>query len=162
MRLAKHIIELAEQLRDGHVHMVVGVRALLGFLPDDLRLDPRFNIFVYVDSEADPWPVRDSVRALWNADALRKIDAEFVGWLASCEPDIKAACNELIGEMMRRLSPPNRDGPAERVLGGAISSPLGALGPVSRYPRGRGTSRQGQDGSPTQFTPVRGGSNGPV
>jgi hypothetical protein len=93
---SKLIITHAKRILAGQVHMVIGVRAICAELDDALSFDPRFTIFVLVDSEADPFPVTPSVRALWNPEALQESDARYDIAVAGYKPDVDTACNELI------------------------------------------------------------------
>ncbi len=87
-------------LRAGRVHMVVGVRQVLSLaVAEGVHEEPRFSIFVLVDSEADPFPVTPEVRALWSSDALAVSDRNYATTVAGYEPEVLMACNELLEQL---------------------------------------------------------------
>ncbi|MFT5291933.1 MAG: hypothetical protein ACI8QS_000945 [Planctomycetota bacterium] len=94
------MIDALLALREGRLHMVVGVRRVLSLaMEEGVREEPRFNTFELVDSEADPFPVTPESRALWNADALAASDERYATAVAGYEPDILKACNELLEQL---------------------------------------------------------------
>lgn len=91
------MIAALSAIRERRVHMVIGARRVLALAAvEGIYEDPRFNIFVLVDSEADPFPVTPEARALWNANALAAADAHYAIAVAGYEPDVMEACDELL------------------------------------------------------------------
>lgn len=94
------MIDALLALREGSVHLVVGVRRVLALaVRAGVHEEPQFNIFVLVDSEADPFPVTPETRALWNAEALAASDARYRVAVAGYQPDVVEACNELLEQL---------------------------------------------------------------
>ncbi len=99
MTTSNLIAEAANALINGDVHLVTGVRNVLSLLDETRRMDPRFSIFIVVDSEADSFPVTPEARAMWNKDALDESDARYAEAVDAYRPEVIAACHDLIAEL---------------------------------------------------------------
>lgn len=92
--------EIARDLINNKVHMVLGCRKIQQPLEElGLRNHQDYLIFVVVDSEAEPFPIGEEQRALWNKDALRKKDEEYNVAVAGYESEVKDACRKLLVEI---------------------------------------------------------------
>ena len=92
--------EIARDLINNKVHMVIGCRKIQKPLEKlGLRSHPNYTIFIVVDSEADRFPIGEEQRSLWDKDALRKKDEEYMVAVAGYEPEVKNACHKLLSEI---------------------------------------------------------------
>ena len=95
--LINEAITVANDIISGKIHMVTGCRKLIGLTEQLDQIDEtEFVIFKVVESEADPFPIEDRYRALWNKEALVQKDKEYQVAVAGYFPDVKEACQKLI------------------------------------------------------------------
>lgn len=103
-RSKARVVEIAQMMLDGRIHLLEGVRKLgsLWFDIED-RENSAFLTIVGIDSETDHLPL-GAVRAHWAKSALDIKDQEINAYLERNKDDIFSACKELLDIYGREAS----------------------------------------------------------
>lgn len=92
----QQIVNVARRILNGSTGIVAGARELSRLRhPSHEKTDEDILVFVGIDSETDDLPLGDA-RRYWNAEALKKTDAELTEYEARVREQALQACRNLI------------------------------------------------------------------
>ncbi len=92
----KHIVETAQKMLDGDIHLIIGCRIITGLsCRTENSNDKIFNTFLALDSETDHLPLTVSPD-LCDPEYLKRVYKESDRYLSLASDDIKNACRAII------------------------------------------------------------------
>lgn len=90
------VIATCNEMLDGSLHLVDGVRRLSSLSDDETRRSqPAFLVIRAIESDADAFPIGAS-RAQCAPDYLKEADAELEQYLDRVRGELLAACREIV------------------------------------------------------------------